>query len=295
MSQSETAGQSSASPKTPLGLRLRILWRQCELFSRYLKFHWRVTQPAPVTPHGFKFYGNRHVVSGRFEPVETGVFKRLISQVDILVNVGANVGYYCCLARQAGKPVLAFEPIDLNVRFLLANIEVNGWADQFELFPICLGSQPGLLKIYGGGTGASLIRGWANIPDAHANLAPVNTLDSVLGSRLDKKTALIFVDIEGAEFFMLQGAKNVLASNPKHWWFMEINILSHQPNGGINDKLKDTFDVFWRAGYEAWAVKDPLERVEPERIDAIAREGKDSIGCCNFLFLPKGSNALADS
>jgi len=53
-----------------------------------------------------------------------------------LVNVGANTGYYCCLALDRNKYVIAFEPINLNVKYLLRNIKANNWDDRIEVYPM---------------------------------------------------------------------------------------------------------------------------------------------------------------
>lgn len=269
----------------PFGFRLALIQRQIELFSRYLKFHWRVSGPAPVAPQGFKFYGNRHVIKGVFEPEETKVFQRLLPYVDGMVNVGANVGYYCCLALQAGRPVIAFEPVDLNVRHLLANIRINGWAERFELLPVCLGDCSGIIPLYGGGTGASLLRGWANSPDSHANLAPIHTADSLLKDRLAGTRQLFMVDIEGAEALFLQGAQALLSAEPRHLWILEISIDRHRA-GGINPELKNIFNQFWTRGYQAWALGATLDLVEPERIDQIMATQVNDLKAGNFLFIP---------
>lgn len=269
----------------PFGFRLALMKRQIELFSRYLKFHWRVSGPAPVAPQGFKFHGNRHVIRGVFEPEETKVFQRLLPHVDGMVNVGANVGYYCCLALQAGRPVIAFEPVDLNVRHLLANIRINGWDDRFELFPVCLGNRTGILPLYGGGTGASLLRGWANSPDSHANLAPIHTADSLLKDRLVGTRQLFMVDIEGAEALFLEGAQALLSAQPQHLWIVEISINRHR-SGGVDPELKQVFHQFWSRGYEAWALGQTLEQIDAGRIDRIMESQVNDIEAGNFLFLP---------
>lgn len=274
----------------PFRFRLALLKGQIELFSRYLKFHWRVSGPAPVAPQGFKLYGNRHVINGVFEPRETKIFQRLLPHVDGMVNVGANVGYYCCLALQAKRPVIAFEPVDLNVRHLLANVRINGWEDDFELLPVCLGNRTGILPLYRGGTGASLLRGWANSPDSHANLAPIHTADGLLKDRLAGTRQLFMVDIEGAEALFLEGAQALIAAEPRHLWIIEISINRHR-GGGINPSLRATFDQFWSRGYEAWAMGADLERIEPARIDEVLSTQVNDLGACNFLFVPAAEAA----
>ena len=58
-----------------------------------------------------------------------------------------------------GKKVIAFEPDYTNQQILLQNVHANKWGDNFTLYPLALSNKVGIRKIYGGGTGASLIKG----------------------------------------------------------------------------------------------------------------------------------------
>ena len=93
-------------------------------------------EPIP-TPWGFKLAGNSLMASGNFEPTETELVRNILKDVDILVNVGANIGYYCCHALSMGKEVIAFEPIDRNLRYLYKNLKANSWTG-VEVFPMAL-------------------------------------------------------------------------------------------------------------------------------------------------------------
>ncbi|MCF7674369.1 MAG: FkbM family methyltransferase [Akkermansiaceae bacterium] len=272
-------------PKPPFPQKVAVIRQQLKNFERALRFYWKSLKPAPVTPHGFKLYGSRAMQDGRFEPLETRLIKQVLPHCDAFINVGANVGYYCCLAIQQGVPAFAFEPIDLNVRYLLANIRTNDWAGKIEIYPVALGAETGILEIFGAGTGASLIKGWANTPEYDVTLAPVLTLDQVLANRLVGQRCLIMVDIEGAEQFMLAGASRFLAADPKPVWMIEICVDQHQPDGTtINPHLVRTFEYFWSNGYHAWTAGDQPRRVEAAEVEAIARTGENTFESHNFLF-----------
>ena len=57
------------------------------------------------------------------------MLQELLPQHDRFVDIGANIGFYSCLARQMGKPVVAVEPLATNVALLLGNLCANGWQD----------------------------------------------------------------------------------------------------------------------------------------------------------------------
>ncbi len=224
-----------------------------------------------VTPWGFRLAGNPDMASGAFEPRETELVRGLLRDVDILVNVGANVGYYCCHALSLGKPVIAFEPVQRNVRYLCENIRANGWSGA-EIYPVALSKRAGILEIYGSGTGASLVKGWAGTSESHVTLVPSSTMDTVLGDRLRGKRALIIVDVEGAEKAMLEGATAVLANVPKPTWLVEIMATDHQPGDvEMNPDFVQTFQVFFRNGYRAFSADKEMRAIPAGYVDSVSR------------------------
>jgi FkbM family methyltransferase len=242
-------------------------------------------RPLQRSRLGFLFSGNRTMIDGSFEPAETALVQRLLGQAEVLVNVGANIGYYCCIALQAGKRVVAFEPIDLNAAYLLRHVQANGWDDRFELFPMALGARTGIVEIFGGGTGASLVPGWAGNRRDAGTRVPLSTLDTVIGGRFGGQRCLLIVDIEGAELGMLQGAAAMLARQPKPVWLVEITVGEHLPAGQrVNPNLAETFALFFAAGYAAVTADGAPRPVDMAEIDAIAAGGPDTLGTHNFLF-----------
>ena len=224
------------------------------------------------------------MVSGTFEPEETEIVRKLLQEVDVLVNIGANVGYYCCHALSLGKSVIAVEPIARNLHYLLTNIRNNGWSQQAEVFPIALGNRVDILKMWGGGTGASLIKGWASIHEDYVKHVPVLSLDRVLGNAIKGKKALILVDIEGAEFMMLQGAVQALQNEPRPIWMMEISTTEHQPAGtSMNPNFEKTFDIFFECGYCAFTANSEAKKLDKHEISSIAAQQK-RLATHNFVF-----------
>jgi len=237
-----------------------------------------------TTPWGFKLAGNAAMAQGTFEPTETELVREILQDVDILVNVGANIGYYCCHALSMGKPVIAFEPIGRNVRYLCKNIKTNGWSGA-EIYPIALSNNIGVIEIYGGNTGASVVKGWAGTPENYLSLVPSSTMDVVLGNRLRGKKALIFVDIEGSEKWMLEGATMMLANDPKPIWIVEIVSKKHQPIGvEINPYFTSTFQIFSKNGYQAVGVDADMSPVTMEDIELVSK-GILEFGTYNFIFI----------
>jgi FkbM family methyltransferase len=244
-----------------------------------------LSTPPEMTPLGFKFNGNKAMESAAFEPYETGLVKKIFSKVDVVVNVGANIGYYVCLALQENKKVIAFEPIELNLRYLLRNVKANDWQRQCEVFPMALSNEVGVIEIYGGGTGASLLKGWAGTPDNYSTLVPCSTMDIVLGERLVGKKVFVIMDIEGAENMALEGAAKLLDMMPRPIWLVEIAGEVHLPKGEkISDSLLKTFDFFWSRGYESVTADEHMRPIDKLEIEKIILTQVNTLGTCNFIF-----------
>lgn len=256
---------------------------------RYLRDSRRLLEKPKITPLGFKLVGNRFMEEGLFEPVETELAKKLLQRADVFINVGANIGYYCCLALNYGKRVVAFEPIGLNLKYLHKNIKANHWEDRIEIFPLALSNKVGTGEIYGGATGASLIKGWAGINQEQGAKITVSTMDNILGSRFQGERCFVLVDVEGAEKDVLEGAQGFLHRHPKSIWMVEVSVTEHQPGGvKINPNLFSTFDAFWRKGYAAWTADKQCRQVYPDEIGQIVKSGKDTLLTHNFLFMERG-------
>lgn len=224
------------------------------------------------------------MASGDFEPQETKLVRDLLSRVDILVDVGANVGYYCCHALSLGKPVIAIEPITRNLHYLLKNIRSNGWAKQAQVFPVALWRDTEILEMWGSRTGASLVKGWDSNSESHVTLVPVLSLDRVVGDMLHGKRALILIDIEGTELTMLHGAAQTLINDPRPIWMIEICVAEHQPAGiSVNPHFAATFEMFFEKGYRAFTVDDEKKELSKETVaEIVTRQYKPELH--NFIF-----------
>jgi FkbM family methyltransferase len=222
------------------------------------------------------------MVSGGFEPAETAVFLSRLEKASVCVDIGANIGLYTCLAASRGKHVLAFEPMMRNLEFLYRNIEANSFRD-VEVFPLGLSRRVGIERIYGSGTGASLVAGWAGASRSSFKLVPVNTLDSILGCRFDGVPLLVKMDVEGFELEVLRGADHILSLKPRPTWLVEITLDENHPTG-LNEKFRETFELFACYGYEARVADASQRTVELADVSRWIEKGHIDFGSHNFLF-----------
>jgi FkbM family methyltransferase len=250
---------------------------------------WKKTNEV-VTPLGFKLISGFHPAyqmmrSGTFEPEETALIQRFLDKVDIFVDIGANLGYYTCLALHNGKSVIAFEPQKQNLQCLYQNLIANGWQDGVEIYPVALSAKPGLLTLYGAsGPSASLIRNWAGYSPRFHQIVPASTLDSVLTGRPANQRLFIKIDVEGAEYQVLSGAHTTLARELKPIWLLEICLHEFHP-GGMNPDYPKIFQLFWDNGYQAFTAAQKPTLVARSDVDRWVNNKFCDSGTFNYLFV----------
>lgn len=243
-----------------------------------------------LTPLGFTLCSGFHPAyaqmrAGTFEVEETALLTKLLARADRFVDIGANLGYYTCLALQSGKPVVAFEPQAQNLQCLYRNLLVNGWHESIEVFPLALSDQPGLLELYGAsGPSASLVKNWAGYTSRYHQKVPVSTLDNILAGRFAGERLLVKIDVEGAEHAVLLGAMATLARTPKPAWLLEVCLQEFHPEG-LNPGFREIFQLFWSHGYLAYAVSDFLRPVTPADVDRWWIERRSDAGSFNYVFV----------
>ena len=57
---------------------------------------------------------------------------KYLKKSSVFVNVGANIGYYTCLAAHMGITTYAVEPLPSNIRLLEKNIIQNDFEDRVK-------------------------------------------------------------------------------------------------------------------------------------------------------------------
>lgn len=159
----------------------------------------------------------RPVLSNRMEIISCDVLTRLQLKSGVVLDVGGSYGYYALLlARLVGVNghVYSFEPDWRSFARLINNLVLNCIQNVVPV-PICLSDMPqGLAKwqsMHNEPWKSRLVDSVQAV-DAHAVTAvPITTLDDFVSMlEITDKVNLVKVDVEGAEFKVLQGAKQLL-------------------------------------------------------------------------------------
>ena len=238
--------------------------------------------PGVPTPFGFDLAGNKSMATGGFESEEIEVFLKQLQGAATCIDIGANIGLYTCLAARNRKHVIAIEPLSSNLRFLYRNIVCNGFLD-VEVFPVGLSGEAGLKPLFGASTGASFRPGWAGASEKFYNVVPVSTLDLIVNTRFDGMPVLIKMDVEGFEHEVMKGAQRTLKLDPRPTWLLEICLNEHFAEG-LNDHFYETFEIFWRCGYQSTIADGQQRVVSPEDVSRWAKQGSADFGSHNYIF-----------
>jgi FkbM family methyltransferase len=157
----------------------------------------------------------RHVyVTGEYEAQTSKVMAALLGPGQVMVDVGANVGYFALLAAHrvgsAGK-VFAFEPLPQARAQLVRNVRLNG-VGQVTVRAEALCDRAGEAKFYEGPQEHMGISSLRPLNGTTGRLrVPVGQLDCLLPP--GQQVNLIKIDVEGAEYLALLGMLGCLQSH----------------------------------------------------------------------------------
>jgi FkbM family methyltransferase len=159
---------------------------------------------------------SRVVRTGCYEHDVTKVLNTLKLKEGLIVNVGANVGFYSIFLATVfpkATKVLAIEPNPEAFRLLQKNIIRNELSHRIQAIQTCIGDTDGktTLSVIAGMPEYSSIGGIAHPGVASCVQASVEVPIAPLGNLVgDERVSLIFVDTEGAEETVFGGATKIL-------------------------------------------------------------------------------------
>jgi FkbM family methyltransferase len=148
--------------------------------------------------------------TGVHEPGVTRRVAELASAGGLLVDVGANLGYFSLLwaAANPENRCLSFEASPRNAELLRRNVRGNGLESRIEVIAQAAGHQAGKLRFDPGPADQTGWGGFSGKSTSGAIEVDVVRVDEVVpaGSRV----ALLKVDIEGADAWALMGCERLL-------------------------------------------------------------------------------------
>lgn len=150
-------------------------------------------------------------VADGYEPHVSQTLQKVLSQGDIFVDVGANIGVHSISAARLVGPsgqVIAVEPNSENCRLLLLAADRNKFRN-ITLIPSALADEVEWIWFgsHIGSNGGVLPSDMEKIAGGFGSVVPVRKLDEIAPD----KTTLIKIDVEGAEIAVLRSGLQTLA------------------------------------------------------------------------------------
>ncbi len=178
------------------------------------------------------------------EKFSTDLVKSIIQEDEIIIDIGANIGYYTLLESQLASKgkVFAVEPIPENFNLLDINIKLNE-CKNIDAYKMAIGDISGKSKmyVYDKRNRCSFIK------DPSGNIineieVPVMTLDKFVESYVRQDPTFIRMDLEGYEFQVIKGARGILDNNRPLKLFVELHphLMSDERMMVILNTLKQT-------------------------------------------------------
>lgn len=240
------------------------------------------------TPFGFSLAGaaGANMAPSWPSSLDGMRFVGILGASDRLVDIGANIGVFSVLAARQGVPVIAIEPDASNRRLLLRNISHVSGAP-VSVRPVAVSDEIGFVTLYGGGQGASLVRGWGGIESTYAHVVEGTTIDAIFEHVPPEERVFVKLDVEGHEWSAIEGASETLRRDPKPTWYVEHGLTTNF-GGKRNPHFLDLFEAFWNSGYDAYPA-DSETKVTPAQAQAWMEQGtQEGVGSINFYFVGTG-------
>lgn len=155
------------------------------------------------------------LVGGYYEKAELIVYKALLNDANMIVDVGGNIGLYSVIGAKympRNGRVVAFEPIPNNVSLLKENLALNDVENKVTVEQIAIGDSVGKVELYI--SEKSIGNHSASADNAGKNSVKMNinrtSLDKYFEKIEVKSIDILKIDIEGYDYYALKGALKVI-------------------------------------------------------------------------------------
>lgn len=183
------------------------------------------------------FVGRAAFYVGELDRKLTWICSRLLSEGDVALDIGANIGMVttlmASLVGHSGQ-VHAFEP-NPSLHPLLTQVIGRNRLANVKVHPVALGSREANLELripaINSGA-ASLVRGGANSGETTSQV-PVRRLADIARREGIQRARLIKIDVEGYEAEVLQGAREWIESARPDAILFELNEAVQPPYSAI--------------------------------------------------------------
>ncbi len=225
-------------------------------------------KPNYIMTGGFKLYLDKsdNTVSEKlladkiWEEYESKLFKENINSGDIIIDIGAHIGYYTLIAStQAGKngKVYAFEPDPRNFELLKKNVSINR-CDNVILINKAVTTKGGNIKLYLNKQNTGDHRTYDSQDNRESIFIESVSLDDYFKNI--KKINLIKIDIQGAELKALKGALNLISKNKNLKLFTEFWPMGLKLN---QSSAKEYLKLLAKYSFKLLQISEETNKLTP--------------------------------
>ena len=238
-------------------------------FKNYLRPRPQIKIPEFIDVMGHKMYlaqnsyvSKRLVRYGIHEENETNLVKSKIKEGEIVVDIGANIGYYSLIfAKLVGKSgkVFAFEPEPKNFHLLQKNLKTNSY-ENVTIEKKGISDKNGKSKFYISerNVGAHSIFPHTKYHKSFIDVEIV-TLDDYFHKKEIDKISFVKIDVEGGEVAILRGMSCILANEN-----LKI-LIEYSPEiyRRFGEKPEDLFKILNENDFQINSIQSGDNLIEP--------------------------------
>ncbi len=194
------------------------------------------------------------MVNYQYEPFESLLLLDQIKEDDIVIDVGANIGYYSLLMASKLGPkgkVYAFEPDPVNRSILEKNVKINRLEDSIIISDLAVYDRIGNSKLYLSDTNMGDHRLFLDQNERgkrHEMVVNTTTLDVFWNSINRPVVSLIKIDTQGCEPYVIQGGAELIQSCHPDLFF-EYWPYGYQQAGANFNRMKEFLKEVYRDFY----------------------------------------------
>ena len=234
----------------------------------FLYRHFRPSGITLINVEGHKMYVDpedmslsaKLLMGGVYERQKTELFKKMVKEGMVVVDLGANIGYYTLMAaRLVGESgrVFAFEPEPNNYALLVKNIEANGYSNVIPMRK-AVSNKNGEIKLFLAPEARDTSRIYDSQNGRESMVIKATCLDEFFKD-YDGNIDFIKIDIEGAEMLALEGMTETIRRNKKLVIITEchaegLSMCGSSPEAYLGKLMEYNFKLY--------QMKEPLTPID---------------------------------
>jgi len=146
------------------------------------------TNEMSVNGYKMLLHDNMEISLRPYEPIETEIVKTHVKKNNIVVDIGANIGYYTLLMALNQAKVFSYEPEPKNFKLLQKNVNLNNFSSNVKLYNKAVSNYNGFSKLF-------LAKGAPGMHTLSNNRFDSNSIDvNLINRRLGTTPFLEFIN-----------------------------------------------------------------------------------------------------